>query len=87
MKLPKFIEIGYNFSDSVDLNSETVKDKMSKMMDMLQMDELECQSIEKLTRGQGKNVLWEDERKLRVTASNFGEVILLKQETERFKRN
>ncbi|KAH3689038.1 hypothetical protein DPMN_010198 [Dreissena polymorpha] len=87
VKLPKFIEIGYNFSDSVDLNSETVKDKMSKMMDMLQMDELECQSIEKLTRGQGKNVLWEDERKLRVTASNFGEVILLKQETERFKRN
>ncbi|KAH3793986.1 hypothetical protein DPMN_147514 [Dreissena polymorpha] len=79
VKLQKLIEIGYNFSDSVDLNSETVKDKMSEVMDTLQIDELECESIEKLTRGQGKNVLWEDERKLRVTASNFGEVILLKQ--------
>ena len=29
--------------------------------------------------GNGAKCLWEDERKLRVTASNFGEVILLKQ--------
>ena len=50
-------------------------------MSGLKLNGEECDAVERLTRGQGKNVNWQEERKTRITASNFGEVTSLRPDT------
>ena len=80
-KVPQFLSIDFSFCDSVDLESDFVLNEMEKVMSSLVWSHRESEKLEKLTRGQGKNVVWEEERKLRLTSSNFGEVLCLKKDT------
>ncbi|XP_045163375.2 uncharacterized protein LOC123527777 [Mercenaria mercenaria] len=82
-EVPQFLDITFNFKDSVDLTCADVQKTITTKFNELKMSDVDCKTVERLTRGQGKNILWEDERKMRVTASNFGEVMSLKSETPR----
>lgn len=80
-EIPKFLNVIYNFMDNVNLRSTEVNETLSDIMDGLTLTESECEMVEQLTRGQGKSIVWQDERKTRLTASNFGEVMSLKSQT------
>lgn len=79
--MPQLIDINFSYRNNVDLQSKYVQKEMKKLMDPMLFTNTQCKTVEKLTRGQGKNVLWDDERKIRLTASNFGDVMSLKSDT------
>ncbi|XP_052770940.1 uncharacterized protein LOC128210627 [Mya arenaria] len=80
-QVPQFLLIEYQYKDSVNLKSDTVVENMTNVMKGLKLSNDQCEAVERLTRGQGKNHNWIVERKMRLTASNFGEVVCLKSDT------
>ena len=70
------------YGDRVDLKSDKIQKDFQNIFDNQSMTEQDCINIEKMTRGQNKNKQWYEARSQRITASNFGCIIKLKDSTK-----
>lgn len=81
-RVPELTSVSFMFNDSVDLKTTTVQEKFQEIFHNQNVSEHDSAEIEKLTRGQNKNKQWFEARSQRITASNFGCVVKLKDSTK-----
>lgn len=67
----------------LNLTEEEVEEKKQNLLNALQLNLSEILSLERLTIGQCVNDVWKQERKFRLTASNFGRICTLRSTTSR----
>ena len=66
----------------MDLENEEVKQSFQNTFDKLSVTDQDAVDIEKMTRGQNKNKQWYEARSQRITASNFGCIAKMKDNTK-----
>ncbi|XP_052759884.1 uncharacterized protein LOC128246165 [Mya arenaria] len=79
--LPVLHSVPFNYHDSVNLRDSSSKTVFLDHFDSLKQSAEEIQLTEILTRGQ-KSGKWQEARKERLTASNFGSICRRKESTE-----
>lgn len=67
----------------LNLTDEEVEGKKQNLLNSLQLNLTEIKSIERRTIGQSLNEIWKQERKFKLTASNFGRICALRPKTPR----
>lgn len=72
--IPDLLSVEYQYHDEVDLYTDTMKTEFDRKFNSLHVSESDSKTIETMTRGQSKNVLWFKARKERITSSFFGSV-------------
>ena len=82
LTVPKLTTVSFMYNDSVDLENEEVKQSFQNTFDKLSVTDQDAVDIEKLTRGQNKNKQWYEARSQRITASNFGCIAKMKDNTK-----
>lgn len=73
LTVPKLTSVDYMYKDSVDLQTEIVKQSFQSIYDNLSVTEKDCAIIEKMTWEQNKNKQWYEGRSQRITATNLDE--------------
>lgn len=71
--------VSFMYHDSKDLSSDDVVSMFQNYFSRLEISQQECDSIERLTRGQAGNGQWNFQRSGRITSSNFGYVYVRKE--------
>eukprot|EP00106_Octopus_bimaculoides_P017496 XP_014784938.1 PREDICTED: uncharacterized protein LOC106879765 [Octopus bimaculoides] len=82
-QVPNIIKdnIDFQFHDSTNLDTESVKEFFDKFLNNLKISEEQCVQVELISRGQNKNRTWKEQRKGRITSSSFGHVFVRKDTT------
>lgn len=70
-------------SEIVDMPLVEYEEKKTEFLKKLKLTTLERQSLERNTTDQSQNDEWRRQRKMRLTASNFGQVVKLRATTSR----
>lgn len=73
-------DIGCSF---LNLTGKEVEEKKQNLLNNLHLNLTEIKSLERRTIRQSLNEIWNQERKFRLTASNFGRICALRPTTSR----
>ncbi|XP_069110245.1 uncharacterized protein [Argopecten irradians] len=81
LTLPVLHNVDFHYCDHVDLTNVDCKTTFSNHFNSMEVTEAQCQQIECLTRNQSKSYAWVEARKGRLTASNFGRIVKMREGT------